>query len=191
MRKTITEAQGSMLLRAARCAIGLSFGGSEQSPDLDDAVFAEHRGTFVTLTLDGKLRGCIGNIEPVRSLAQGVYHNARAAAFQDSRFAPLTAEEFARIHIAISILSRAEPLQFEDPLQVYDLLRVGVDGVILSCGGRSATFLPQVWEQLPDIEQFLRHLSVKAGLSADDWRSEDVKIATYQVQSFSEEAVPE
>ena len=176
-----------MLLRAARCAIAQSMGVFKQSPDLEDAVFAVHRGIFVTLTLDGKLRGCIGNIEPVRSLAEGVLHNAEAAAFQDSRFAPLTAEEFARIHISISILSRAEPLQFEDPLQLYDLLRVGVDGVILSCGGRSATFLPQVWEQLPDVEQFLRHLSVKAGLAADDWKSEDVAIATYQVQSFSEE----
>jgi len=153
----------------------------------DDPALANLGGIFVTLKQAGQLRGCIGNIEPDRSIKEGVAANVISAAFHDSRFAPLSREELERVDISISILTEPQPLRYTDAEELCSRLQKGVDGVILRCGHNSATFLPQVWDQLPDAEQFLSHLSLKAGMSKDAWKNENIDISTYQVQSFAED----
>ncbi len=140
---------------------------------------------FVTLTQDGELRGCIGSLEAHRPLAVDLEENARAAALRDPRFPPLTAAELPRTRVEVSILSRAEPMRFKDEQDALGQLRPGVDGVILEYGWHRATFLPQVWEQLPEPWQFMAHLKRKAGLSADFW-SDEVKLSRYTVEKYQE-----
>lgn len=183
----ITKQQGQVLLNFARAVLEKKFDEDRPVTPPADAAFAALRGTFVTLKKNHQLRGCIGNIEPVRSIRDGVEANVIYAAFHDSRFAPLTRQELDHIHISISILTEAEPLEFSNDKELCAALRKGVDGVILSCRHASATFLPQVWDQLPDAEQFLSHLSLKAGMSKDAWKTANVDISRYQVQSFGEE----
>lgn len=184
--KTLTEEQGSVLLEIARAAIGKRLGEEVAPPQQNDPALDEPGGTFVTLKLNNQLRGCIGNIEPVRSLREAVRENALHAAFQDYRFSPLSRQEFAEVEVSLSILTPASRLFYIDSQDLLSKLRPGVDGVILRHGVRSATFLPQVWEQLPQAEQFLSHLCLKAGLSKDFWREGEVEIHTYRVQSFTE-----
>ena len=183
----ITREQGKVLLKYAREVLANQFDKGIQVSLPDDALFDEPGGVFVTLKLAGNLRGCIGNIEPVRSIKEGVAANVVSAAFHDTRFAPLSQEEFELVDISISILTEPEPLVYSDAEDLCGRLQKGVDGVILRCGHRSSTFLPQVWEQLPDVELFLSHLSLKAGMSKDAWKNEDIDILTYQVQSFAED----
>jgi AmmeMemoRadiSam system protein A len=141
----------------------------------------------VTLKIGGQLRGCIGNLSPVSSVWDGVRENAINAAFHDSRFSPLAEEELARIEIDISILTNSQPLDYNDGNDLQKKLRPHIDGVILSDGYRSATFLPQVWDQLPDATSFLDHLCLKAGLPRGAWQQKKLDIRIYQVQSFAEE----
>jgi AmmeMemoRadiSam system protein A len=148
--------------------------------------FQEQRGTFVTLTRHGQLRGCIGSIAPVESIASGIRRNAVNAAFEDHRFSPLKEEEFADLKIEVSILTNPQPLNYSDADDLLNKLRQGVDGVILRSGPAGATFLPQVWEQLPEAQDFLGRLCLKAGMAADSWRTLHPEILTYQVQHFSE-----
>ncbi len=185
MRK-LTEKQGSILLKIARAAIGKKLGEALSPPQENDPVLDEAGGTFVTLKIDNRLRGCIGNIEPVRSLRDGVRDNALNAAFEDYRFSPLSREEFDEVEISLSVLTPASRLSYTDSKDLLKKLRPGVDGVILRHGVRSATFLPQVWEQLPETEQFLSHLCQKAGLSKECWKGGEVEVYIYQVQSFTE-----
>ena len=124
----------------------------------------EQRATFVTLNLEGNLRGCIGSLLPQRSLFDDIVYNAKAAAFDDPRFLPLSYEEFEKIDIEISILTIPSILEYKDAADLKEKLRVGIDGVILKKQGRQATFLPSVWEMLPTFELFLSHLCQKAGL---------------------------
>lgn len=144
------------------------------------------RATFVTLHMDGELRGCIGALEPVRPLVQDVAHNAYAAAFEDPRFRPVRADELDRITVEISILSPAMPLQVQSESDLLAQLRPGVDGLIMAEGPRRGTFLPSVWESLPRPEDFLRHLKHKAGLPADYW-SDTLKVWRYTTESFGGE----
>lgn len=183
----ITEEQGKVLLKYARNVLVNQFKKGIQVSIPDDPAFDNLGGVFVTLKIAGNLRGCIGNIEPVRSIKDGVAANVVSAAFDDIRFTPLSREELDRVHISISILTEPEPLVFNDVEELCTRLQKGVDGVILRCGRNSATFLPQVWEQLPDGRLFLSHLSLKAGMSKDAWKSEDIEISTYQAQSFAED----
>ncbi len=182
----ITEEQGKALLKYARTVLANQFDKGVLVSIPDDPAFDNLRGIFVTLKQTGNLRGCIGNIEPIRSIKEGVAANVVNAAFYDTRFAPLSQEELEQVHISISLLTEPEPLAYNDVEELCTRLQKGVDGVILSCGNNSATFLPQVWEQLPDVEQFLSHLSLKAGMSKDAWKNENIDISTYQVQSFAE-----
>ena len=145
---------------------------------------------FVTLKKAGVLRGCIGNLQAVDALAAAVRRNAQAAAFEDSRFPPLAAEELPAVEIEISLLSQARALDYADADDLCRKLRPGIDGVILRSGARGATFLPQVWEQLPAAATFLSHLCLKAGLAVDFWRSGHPQIAIYQVEHFAEEGKP-
>jgi len=141
----------------------------------------EPRATFVTLEINHQLRGCIGMLEAVRPLAEDIAENAYAAAFKDPRFPPLEADELDNLDIHLSILTPAEPVTFSSEQDLLAQLRPGIDGLILEEGRRRGTFLPSVWEQLPEPEQFLRHLKQKAGLPADYW-SKNIRIYRYQAE---------
>lgn len=188
MQDQITAEQARLLLRLAREAIAGKLGQklSERREVIDPALQAEC-GTFVTLNIGGQLRGCIGNLEPAGSIHESIRRNALNAAFHDPRFPELSAEELAKVHIEISILTSPQPLTYDDGADLLAKLRPGIDGVILRLGPSGATFLPQVWEQLPQGEDFLAHLCRKAGLSATAWRDSHPEVATYQVQCFEEE----
>ena len=186
----LDEHEGRYLLEVARKTIeGRLFNG--ESTGADDAVtsprFSERRGTFVTLTIDGCLRGCIGHIIPNESLIEGIRVNAINAAFRDPRFSPLTKAEWEKVKIEISILSEPQPCSYADATDLLNKLRPGTDGVIIKKGHAQATFLPQVWEQLPDQEEFLTHLCAKAGLDGHAWKGDRLEVSTYQVQAFEEE----
>jgi AmmeMemoRadiSam system protein A len=185
----LTEEEGRTLLKVARQTIEQElFARKDQNPppSANSSKFSEKRGTFVTLTIQGGLRGCIGHIIPQESLIEGIRVNAINAAFRDPRFRPLTKDEWKRVRIEISILTDPKPLSYSDVNDLLDKLRPGIDGVILKKGFHQSTFLPQVWEQLPGKEEFLTHLSLKAGLDGDEWRKGDLEILTYQVQAFEE-----
>ncbi len=154
--------------------------------DVVPAACRAEKGCFVTLTKAGDLRGCIGNIMPTGPLYLSVIENARSAALRDPRFHPVTADEAAKLHIEISVLSLPEPLAFSNPEDLLAKLQPHRDGVVLRIGARGATFLPQVWEQLPEKTQFLSHLSAKAGCPADAWRGRDVTVSIYHVEAFQE-----
>ena len=143
------------------------------------AELTEHRATFVTLHKHHQLRGCIGMLEAVRPLAEDIAENAFLAAFKDPRFPPLAEDEFGELEIHLSILTPAEPVSFTSEQDLITHLQPGIDGLILEEGRRRGTFLPSVWEQLPDPEQFLRHLKQKAGFAPDYW-SENIRIYLYR-----------
>jgi AmmeMemoRadiSam system protein A len=142
------------------------------------------RATFVTLHSHHQLRGCIGVLKAVRPLAEDVVENAFSAAFKDSRFPPLSADEAKDLEIHLSILTPTEPLPFTSEQDLIAQLQPGIDGVILEEGCRRGTFLPSVWKTLPKPEQFLRHLKQKAGLPADYW-SNKIHIYRYRTEMIS------
>ena len=192
-RQDLSFEQGQWLVKLARQTLAEHFAKRIPQKDMDaldialaDACYQVACGTFVTLTLNKQLRGCIGSLisdEPIRT---GVRRNAINAAFHDPRFAPLSAADFEKVKIEISILSAPQRLNYRDGDDLLEKLRPGVDGVIVRKDHASATFLPQVWEQLPEKHDFLSHLCTKAGLAADAWRQTRLEISTYQVQHFSE-----
>ncbi len=142
--------------------------------------------SFVTLTRDGNLRGCIGSLEARQPLAADVREHAGDAAFRDFRFPPLGESELDDLHIEVSVLSAPVPLPYANPEALPALLHPGEDGVILARGMRRATFLPQVWEQIPDPNSFLDMLCEKMGFDYDLWRREKLDVSIYQVESFEE-----
>jgi AmmeMemoRadiSam system protein A len=142
--------------------------------------------SFVTLTIDGQLRGCIGSLEAYQPLAVDVQTRAVQAALEDNRFYPLTKDELPTVNIEISRLTPATLLHYSDPMELPGLLRPGIDGVVLSDGHRRATYLPQVWEQLPNPEEFLSSLCVKMGASKQLWREKVLTVEHYQVEEFRE-----
>ncbi len=176
---------GATLLRLARNAIAARFGAARAAVD-DMPELRRPGATFVTLTQGGELRGCIGSLEAHQPLIDDVQDNACSAAFRDPRFAPLREDELARTRVEVSLLTAPQSFPVEDEADARARLRPGVDGVIFSARGRRATFLPQVWEQLPDPGQFLARLRQKAGLPADYW-GPDVRLETYQVRKWKEE----
>ncbi|MEA3372308.1 MAG: AmmeMemoRadiSam system protein A [Campylobacterota bacterium] len=146
--------------------------------------FNENRATFVTLNLNGQLRGCIGSLLPHRNLIDDIVQNAKAAAFQDPRFLPLSKEEFEEVEIELSLLSVPKPLEYSSIDDLKSKVSIGKDGVILRLDGYQATFLPQVWEQLPTFELFFNHLCQKAGLSGG-CLAEHPEISLYQVEKIT------
>jgi AmmeMemoRadiSam system protein B/AmmeMemoRadiSam system protein A len=158
----------------------------EVQGDRFPARLAEAKGCFVTLTKRGALRGCIGNIMPQGPLWTAVMENARSAAARDFRFPPVQKEEVDKLEIEISVLTVPQPLAFSSPDDLLAKLQPHRDGVVLHLGPRSATYLPQVWEQLPDKTTFLNSLAQKAGCAPDEWRKPGVKVMTYQVEAFKE-----
>jgi hypothetical protein len=178
------NALGSALLIRARNAIASEFSRAAQI-EPDHPALHEPGATFVTLTQSGQLRGCIGSLEARRTLAEDVKANARFAAFHDPRFAPLTEAELARTRVEVSLLTPAVPIIFSDESDAIHQMQPGVDGMIFECYGRRGTFLPQVWESLPEPRDFFTHLKQKAGFSPDFW-SPDVKLYRYEVQKWKE-----
>ncbi len=189
----LDESLKRAMLNIARIAIKEEFLGHKE---LTDEVkkrlltmfprLAEPGAVFVTINERSSLRGCIGSLVAYRPLIEDLIENAKAAAFGDPRFPPLRPEEFDAITIEISLLSEPKPLPYTDIDDLRQKIRPGVDGVVLKLDGHQATFLPQVWEDLPDFDQFFAHLCMKAGLPAN-CLAYHPEILTYQVEKFSEE----
>ena len=184
----LTPEDKKVLLKVARRAIEsrLTGGALFQQAGQVSSRLRQKRGCFVTLHKKGDLRGCIGIIEPVRELITGVEENAVHAAFSDTRFAPLQVDELDDIVLEISVLSVPEVLHYSDSEDLKKKLKPGIHGVILSKGYRTATFLPQVWEQLSGKDVFLSQLCLKAGLSGDCWKKNDIAVKVYTAEYFSE-----
>ena len=189
----LSPEQGRLLVKLARQTLMQRLGRKvpqDNIDSLDEALahpcFQIACGTFVTLKIKGQLRGCIGNLTASESLVSGIRRNALNAAFHDPRFAALSASELDRVEIEVSILTEPKPLNYQDSADLLKKLRPKVDGVTIGLGHASATFLPQVWEQLPNPQDFLSHLCMKAGLAADAWQNNKLEVSTYQVQYFEE-----
>lgn len=176
---------GRALLGCARGAIADALGVASEPGAAEHPALAEQGASFVTLMRDGSLRGCIGTLEAHRSLAADVRANAVAAALRDPRFAPMRAVEFHATVIEVSVLGPARPLEASAQAEVLAQIRPGEDGLVIAWQGRRATFLPQVWETLPDPVDFLRELKRKARLPADFW-APDMLVSTYRVEKWSE-----
>ncbi len=182
----LVDSQKRMLLDIARNAIKKHAGLSGDQIESLDPLFFQKAATFVTLQKEGRLRGCIGNLAPTFSLVNSIEKNAVNAAFHDSRFSAVEVDELEEIELSISILTEPYQLHFADGGDLVKLLHPHRDGVIIRKGRFSATFLPQVWEQLPDPSVFLSNLCHKAGIQTDLWKTGGVEVSVYQVVSFSE-----
>ncbi len=168
----------AILQAIARSAIENALGGSA-SADESAAWLTVPGASFVTLSQNGKLCGCVGTLEACRALVADVKHNACGAAFHDPRFSPLALPELAGTDLHVSVLSPLTPVQFTDEADALAQLRPGVDGLVLEYGHHRATFLPQVWAQLPEPRAFLAQLKHKAGLPTDFW-AEGVRLKRYE-----------
>ena len=176
--------KGEILLPIARASIAGVFGQAHEAAE--DAIWLQEQAAcFVTLTQQGQLRGCIGTIEAHRSLLEDIKHNAQAAAFKDSRFSPLTSDEFNDTEIEVSLLSPMQTLDFSNEQEAQAQLQPGIDGVVFEFGHYRSTFLPQVWQQLPDVDVFMAQLKHKAGLTPDFW-ADQVKLSRYTVSKWKE-----
>ena len=177
-------ADGKLLIAIARASISGQFG--LHFAVRDAAPFLRRPGaTFVTLKHNGQLRGCIGSLAAHRSLIDDVRANAHAAAFRDPRFDPLRFEELSSVRVEVSLLSVLEPMALCDEAEALAQLRPGIDGIVLEYGGHRGTFLPQVWEHLPDRRSFLTQLKRKAGLAADFW-DDGLRLSRYTVAKWAE-----
>lgn len=152
----------------------------------EDKILKDKRGVFVTLENNGNLRGCIGNIIPIYPLVEAVLKNAISAAFYDPRFAPVNKDELKDLGIEISVLTVPKKLDYCDGDELCRMLIPHKHGVVLKKGDCQSTYLPQVWEQIPDIEMFMGTLCQKAGLPHSEWRNGDTDIMTYEVERFRE-----
>jgi AmmeMemoRadiSam system protein A len=189
MPETLTDDERQQLLILARQAIQQAVCGSELvmfEPDCLTPPLRQPGATFVTLTRNGELRGCVGALEAYQPLAEDVREHAVAAALNDFRFYPVQPDELPGLQIEISRLTIPQPLDYTDPVELPRRLRQGIDGVILRAGSRRSTFLPQVWEKIPDPEEFLSHLCLKMGCPANYWRRNRLQVFTYQVEEFHE-----
>lgn len=189
MTRILNQEEQTLLLKIARQALenavqklALPELGLDELP----SAVVTQGASFVTLTIDGRLRGCIGTLDAYQPLARDVQEHAVAAGLHDFRFTPVKPAELPLIKIEVSVLSPREPLSYRDPQDLTAKLRPHIDGVLLQDGRNKATFLPQVWEQLPDAEDFLSHLCVKMGAAGDLWRKKPLDVFVYQVQEFQE-----
>jgi uncharacterized protein len=189
MDDQLTSEEKQTLLRLAREALQQGVGG-QTAPPLDlqglTPALSADGASFITLTIDGNLRGCIGALEPYQPLAQDVREHAVAAALDDPRFPPVSPEEIDRIKIEISRLTLPKRVEYTDAEDLLYRLHPYVDGVIVRDGFLRATFLPQVWEKIPDKEDFMENLCYKMGAAPDLWRRKHLEVLTYQVEEFQE-----
>jgi AmmeMemoRadiSam system protein A len=177
------------LLDAAATSIESGLGlVTADTPSLAQAPhpLGEPRASFVTLTIDGTLRGCCGTLEPVRPLLHDVWHNAQASAFHDPRFLPLTAREWREADLEVSVLTPRERLAVATERELLLALVPGRDGIVLAWRGVRATFLPKVWDQVADPAEFLARLKQKAGWAADFWAA-DLEVWRYETETMSRE----
>lgn len=189
MPDTLTHEEQQILLRLAREAVTLRVQGMKL-PRLDLASLPERLRepgvSFITLTIRGALRGCIGALEPYQPLAEDVREHAVAAALEDPRFAPVTEKELSAIQIEVSRLTRPVPLEYTDAEDLLSKLNPHVDGVILRDAFHRATFLPQVWDKISDPVEFLNQLCWKMGVDENAWRTKHLEVLVYQVEEFHE-----
>lgn len=190
MQNQLTPEEQKILLRLAREAIECAIHGQRLMPiHLATLPLAlqEEGSSFVTLTVHGQLRGCIGSLEAYQPLAEDVREHAAGAALNDPRFPPLKRDELPGLQIEISRLSRPALLEYSDAHDLLSRLRPHIDGVILREGSfRRATFLPQVWEKISSPAEFLENLCYKMGVDPDLWRRQHLDVLTYQVEEFHE-----
>ncbi len=179
-------AQRQAMLQVARTAIEYRL--AARTEIIDETLYApellEKKASFVTLNIGDALRGCIGSLVARRPLLVDIFHNAQAAAFKDPRFRPLSVQEFQQINIHISVLTEAQAYPVSSRQEALDKIQPGIDGLILRENGKSATFLPSVWQKLPDRENFIRELRRKAGLEPQGW-SENTQLFYYHSIEFS------
>ena len=189
----LIEERGRRLVKLARDTIAVALGvrgRAVPAPDpTSEAWLLELAATFVTVHRLDRLHGCIGSIEPRRTLFDDVRSNASAAVLLDPRATPLHASDFEDLRVEVSLLSRLEPLEVRDEQDALAHLRPGRDGVVFACGGRRATFLPQVWDSLPAPLDFMAELKQKAGFPADFW-STAVRLSRYSLQKWSDDDLP-
>ena len=175
---------GRALVSQARKAIADAL-GLDAPAGIDHPDFAKRGASFVTLTIAGELRGCIGSLSAQRALGDDVRSNAVSAALSDPRFPPLPAAEFGKVQVEVSLLTEPEFMEFRDEADALAQLVPGRDGVIFFNGCQKSTFLPQVWEQLPEPHMFMAALKQKARLPVDFW-GPGVMLARYQVRKWKE-----
>ncbi|MEA4812496.1 MAG: AmmeMemoRadiSam system protein A [Anaerolineaceae bacterium] len=189
--KPLSPQERSILLDIARKSIALALReGKKLQLNLGDfsLLLRQNGASFVTLTISGRLRGCIGTLEAYQPLVLDVREHALMAAIEDPRFPPLREEELQKTRIEISRLTPPTDLHYEDPNELLTRLRPGFDGVVIKDGSVSATYLPQVWKQIPKPAHFLSELCLKMGAPADAWQKKRLQVSTYQVEEFQEEA---
>ena len=189
MHDQLSSEEQQTLLRLAREALEHGVRG-KKLPALNDASLSAHLrekgASFVTLTIRGELRGCIGALEAYQPLADDVREHAVAAALEDPRFPRVREDELNRISLEVSCLTRPVQLEYKDAADLLSKLKPHVDGVILRDGVRRATFLPQVWEKIPDAAEFLNNLCYKMGVHKNLWRTKHLDVLVYQVEEFHE-----
>jgi AmmeMemoRadiSam system protein B/AmmeMemoRadiSam system protein A len=185
-KQELTESDKVFMLKLARDALDRAVKG-EKPPEPENVppVTQESSGCFVTLTKHGDLRGCIGYIEGIKPLYEAIIDNAKNAALGDPRFPNVTPDELKDLRVEVSVLTPPEPIEYTDPDDLLSKITPGVDGIILRKGMHQSTYLPQVWDQLPDKVGFLQHLAMKAGMDRDDWK--DAQYKKYQAIHFEEE----
>ena len=187
---TLTDVDKKELLSLARQSITHAVQG-RSLPDVNlkdvSAGLREPGAAFVTLTKRGDLRGCIGSLEACQPLVLDVIEHAADAAINDYRFTPVRANELTDIEVEISVLTAPRKIEYTDAEDLRQLIRPGKDGVVIRDGIRRATFLPQVWQQLPQMDDFMGHLCRKMGASADYWKKHHLDISLYQVIEFKDE----
>ncbi|MDD2922800.1 MAG: AmmeMemoRadiSam system protein A [Anaerolineales bacterium] len=189
MTEKLSDTEKQILLRLAREALEFGVRGKKLPPLIAASLtprLLENGASFVTLTVNRELRGCIGALEAYQPLAADVREHAVAAALEDPRFPPVDESELSRIHIEVSRLTAPIPLEYSSSEDLLARLNPHEDGVILKYGRRRATFLPQVWEQIPDPEDFLNHLCAKMGAPSNLWRNEKLEVYLYRVEEFHE-----
>ena len=189
MQDKLTLEEQQTLLRMAREAMTFRVKG-EALPPLDVSSLTERLradgASFVTLTMRGELRGCVGALEAYQPLAEDVREHAVAAALEDPRFPPVSERDLRAIQLEISRLTRPHPLEHKDAAELLSKLKPRVDGVILRDDMRRATFLPQVWKKIPQPDEFMDNLCYKVGANYDLWRKKHLEVLTYQVEEFHE-----
>jgi AmmeMemoRadiSam system protein A len=185
----LSDEEKKILLILARHTIDCVVNG-KPTPQIDIAAFTltlrENGASFVTLTKNGNLRGCIGTLEAYQPLVQDVCEHAAGSALEDYRFPPVQPKEVSLLKIEISYLNKPKPVVYERSEDLLEIIKPGVDGVILRDGTHRATFLPQVWQKIPLKEDFLSQLCLKMGVTSDLWRRKTLQVYTYNVEEFSE-----
>jgi len=186
MNDIFSTTEKNILLKSARKAISNKLKDQPFIFENELKKISQKRGVFVTLKKNNNLRGCIGNILPEKELFKGVVENALNSGFHDPRFKPVTADELNELEIEISVLTLPEKIDYKAVNELKTIIVPFEHGVILDFGSRQSTFLPSVWDELPDYEMFMSHLSLKAGFGSLDWKKLNPDVYVYKAVYFSE-----